>query len=419
MQKQTISQLVGNVKNRLEGEFSSVYLEGEISNLTRSGNGHWYFTLSDNKSSISAVMFRMDAARNPEIKRIQNGDKVDLYGGLGVYAPRGTFQVIGKRIIKQGQGDLKEQFEKLKAKLAAEGLFDLERKKMVPPFARKIAVVTSATGAAIHDFLKTIKSTPFAGQITCVPAVVQGEKAVASIVEAISKCEKTGYDLIVLTRGGGSIEDLWCFNSEVLVRKIAKCPLPIISAVGHQTDYTLSDYVSDQRCATPTAAAGFIAQAWSEIDSKLKQMQKSLEYSVQRVLKDREYRLKEKRPGHLSHLLNRQVSLFKNRLDRLNLYERSDHYLDMTAKRLKFDEFFERLSRVSGELASDRLSRVELLNAKLTVLSPYQSLERGFSYIQVPGKKLIKDGKSFDHLENDTKLEIIFRDGARHVRKTD
>ena len=273
----SVSEVIFNIKRLLEGEFRTVSVEGEISNLSHSSSGHWYLTLSDSDSSLSAAVFKMDALRNPLMKSLKNGDKVICSGSIGVYNKRGTFQLIVKRISPVGKGDLKEQFEMLKRKLAAEGLFDPQIKKEIPTLPNRIAVITAKGAAALQDFLNIIDRRTQWYDILLSPALVQGDAAPASLRKALFNVikysmdapEDKKIDVIVFTRGGGSMEDLWAFNDEGLAWDIFNCPIPVISAVGHQVDTTICDMVSDLRCETPSAAAEVLSSAQAEIKETL------------------------------------------------------------------------------------------------------------------------------------------------------
>src|SRR5665647_366517 len=266
----TVSDLLSSIKDVLENHFHEVMVQGEVSNLSPSTSGHWYFSLSDDKASISCALFKMDALRNPLIRSLKDGDKIIIFGPLSVYSKRGTFQILAKRIMPAGAGQLKLQFERLKAKLSAEGLFDLDIKKILPTFPQKIAVITAEHGAALQDFLNVIKRRSLWLDIIIIPALVQGDGAPRSLISALKKAQNLdGVDVVVLTRGGGSMEDLWAFNDEELVRTIAACPIPVVSAVGHQVDFTICDYVSDFRSETPTAAAETLSQPHTERKARL------------------------------------------------------------------------------------------------------------------------------------------------------
>ena len=252
----TVTQVTRQIKSAIEEqpELRHVWVRGEISNFTRHSSGHWYFNIKDANSQIRAVMFR----RNVQTVRdnIQEGQEVLALGSITVYEKRGEYQLYVTAMRAAGLGALFQEFEKLKKKLEAEGLFDEERKRPIPTLPAKLAVVTSPTGAAVRDVVNIITRRFPALELTVVPALVQGEGAPESIRAALKRAAALpGVDTILLVRGGGSIEDLWGFNDEALARDIAACPVPVISGVGHETDFTISDFVSDLRAPTPSAAA--------------------------------------------------------------------------------------------------------------------------------------------------------------------
>ncbi len=252
----SVATLTGYIKNRLEGDIylQNVTVKGEISNFIAHRSGHWYFTLKDEESQIKAVMFRGSNSR--VLFKPENGDKVLLRADISVYAPQGTYQLNATAMKKDGLGDLYLAFEQLKRKLDEEGLFDPRYKKKLPTFPEKIGLVTSANGAAVRD-VKNIASRRHSGvQLVLYPALVQGSGTEASLIKALDYFEKEyPVDVVIIGRGGGSIEDLWGFNGEKLARKIFEMDTPVVSAVGHETDFTICDFVADLRAPTPSAAA--------------------------------------------------------------------------------------------------------------------------------------------------------------------
>ncbi|MBW6521102.1 MAG: exodeoxyribonuclease VII large subunit [Desulfoarculaceae bacterium] len=250
----TVSQISRSIRNLLEGEFRFVRVSGEISNLSRPYSGHSYFTLKDEGAQLRAVLFK--GQQRFLAKDIGDGQQVICHGRISVYEPRGDYQLIIDTIDFQGAGLLQLQFEELKKRLAAEGLFDQRRKKMIPLFPRKITLITSPTGAAVHDFLKIWRKRGWGAVIQIFPVRVQGTDAAAEIAGAIASInKKSNSDIIVLCRGGGSLEDLWAFNEECVARAIADSALPIVSAIGHEVDFTIADFCADLRAPTPTGAA--------------------------------------------------------------------------------------------------------------------------------------------------------------------
>ncbi|MFO7724466.1 MAG: exodeoxyribonuclease VII large subunit, partial [Oceanipulchritudo sp.] len=260
----SVTALTREIKALLETAYPVVRIRGEISNLRRQASGHVYFSLKDAGASISCVCFRNDAMRLP--LRLRDGLQVLGSGRLAVYEPRGNYQVIFRTLEEDGVGRLQQAFLELKEKLGAEGLFDKSRKKPLPRLPGTIAFVTSASGAALRDFISILERRRWGGRLIVIPARVQGTGAAAEIVRGIETANRESLcDLLVIGRGGGSLEDLWPFNEESLARAVAASRIPLISAVGHETDFTLSDFAADLRAETPSAAAEWITSAWQNL----------------------------------------------------------------------------------------------------------------------------------------------------------
>ena len=260
----SVSDINNLAKGLLERDLSNVWIQGEISSFTAHGSGHWYFTIKDKRSSLSCVMFKFENQNvlfEPKI-----GDELILNGNISIYAPSGRYQFNVKHIEVFGEGALLKAFEDLKGKLESEGLFKQEIKKEIPSLALSIGVITSGTGAVFKDIINVLRRrSPFV-KLTLIESQVQGRTADKEITKAIKLAnEADSFDLIILARGGGSIEDLWCFNMESVAREISNSKLPIISAVGHETDFTISDFVADLRAPTPSAAAEIISQDHSNL----------------------------------------------------------------------------------------------------------------------------------------------------------
>lgn len=416
-QAQSVSDFVNQVKHTLEPRFQRIWIRGEISNYRPSSGGHTYFTLSDRNASVSMVLFRGDMIRNPEAQKFRDGDEVMCFGDVSVYAKRGTFQIIVKVIKAVGKGDLQADFEKLKAKLSQEGLFDLEAKQSIPEFPLKVAVITSPSGAAVKDFLQVYSRRALHMDVLLVPAVVQGEKAPPSIRNALFHAlkfhmEKQPLDVIVLTRGGGSMEDLWCFNDEGLAYDIFNSPVPIISAIGHERDFTISDFVADLRCETPTAAAEFITQGQTHFTSKMNNLKRVLNNHAKSVLSQYERRLIPLNPKMFLDKTIRKVESWQNRLDNIRLKES----LSFNEYELLLDDLQNRLKSGPKEKISEHHQHLDKMNSLLNALGPNQVLKRGYSFLKFD-EQVIADQKSFDALEKSTELEIYFHDGKGKVAK--
>ncbi len=280
---------VGEFSRRLKNLFKlslpEMWIRGEISNLKTYSSGHIYFTLKDEQGCLSAVLFK-GFARNMSLK-LAEGMKILAFGEVSVYEQRGAYQLIVKAALPDGEGGLFQKFQLLKEKLEKEGLFDSSRKKEIPRLPQKIAVITSPTGAAIRDFISIITRRGFKGSVDIFPSLVQGALAPKQIMEKIDQAESIGgYDLLILMRGGGSLEDLWAFNDEALARRVFACKYPTISAVGHEVDFSLTDFTADLRAETPSAAAEYLTNAYADILADFKNMSAMLEKSASYALEN-------------------------------------------------------------------------------------------------------------------------------------
>ena len=389
----SVSQLTRIVKNALENrpDLQNVLVRGEISNLTRHSSGNVYFSLKDSGSQVRAVMF----SRNAQAVRgqLRDGLEVLALGSISLYEKRGEYQLYVVALQPAGLGALYIEFEKLKQKLQDEGLFSRERKKPLPPMPRRIAVITSPTGAAVRDIINVITRRFPAVEITVVPALVQGEEAPASLRRALARAIKlNNVDTIILARGGGSYEDLWAFNDEALARDIAACRIPIISGVGHETDFTIADFVADERAPTPSAAA---ERAVPELFA-LKQECAAFSSLLHRALKSRVDLEK-------SCLRACAAELAPTRLkDRINQLRQSTDDILRTAS-----------LRISHRLQTSS-AQIETYSQRLTALDPYGVLRRGYAVLRsVKTGKLITtvasapQGLEFDALVSDGAIRSV------------
>lgn len=355
---------VSQVNARIEGIMShdpmlgNLSVEGEVSNCKYNQMGHIYFTLKDQQSSISCVMFSGKRAAGLRFP-MKDGDKVVVSGYVGVYAVAGRYQVYASAIELAGVGNLYQKFELLKKKLAAEGLFDPAHKKPLPAYAMRIGVVTASTGAAVHDIIRVSRArNPFV-QLILYPAVVQGEMAAPSIAAGIAALDTMALDLIIVGRGGGSIEDLWAFNEEQVTKAIFHARTPIISAVGHETDVTIADFVSDKRAATPSQAAEIANFVYADFRRTLDRYGDKLE----RVM---DFRL---------HEASQKAETFKSRLVSL----RPDNRLQ--AKQERLSALSHRLVMLMQSRLDRCQSRLQVMAGKLEGLSPAKKLIGGFGYV--------------------------------------
>lgn len=371
----SVSELTRRIRGQLENTFGDIWVRGEISNFRKPVSGHAYFILKDASAQLRAVMFRGSLSK---LKfNLQDGMEVLLHGKIAVYEPRGEYQIIGDTLEPVGVGALQLAFEQLKMKLAKEGLFDPKHKKPIPKLPRTIGIVTSPTGAAVKDILKVLSRRFPNRQVFILPANVQGEKAAGEIAAAISLAEKwntqkpeKAMDVLIVGRGGGSIEDLWPFNEEVVARAIYACPIPIISAVGHEIDVTISDFVADLRAPTPSAAAEIVVPLKEEL-------KKLVEFQTQRLFTTLKRSLDRTRL-HLGHLTSRLVD---PRQKIKNLQENFRVLRDKLIRAMRTQLLF---SRKTLE------SRIQMLNT----LSPLQVLARGFSLTSDSQGTIIRSVKS-------------------------
>ncbi len=265
-----------------------VQVAGEVSNVTYHRSGHVYFSIKDPEAQLSCVMFKQYAMYASKMKE---GDKVIVQGNMSLYAPRGNYQLMVHRLRKQGIGDLYQQFLALRDQLQREGLFEPSRKRSIPAFPQKIAIITSPTGAAIRDMLQTIQRRYGLGEVIVIPAVVQGANGGPSLVKALTAANQTGADVILLGRGGGSLEDLWNFNEEMVARAVAASEIPVVSGVGHETDTTIVDFVADLRASTPTAAAEAVTPDVHAIRAALDEADRQLAQHLQHFIQSRQQQL--------------------------------------------------------------------------------------------------------------------------------
>jgi len=391
VQTVTVSEISNAIKSSLEYSFASVSVMGELSNVHRHSSGHFYFTLKDQNAQLSAVMFRGNAMKL--FFKPDNGMEVICTGGITVYEPRGVYQLMVTGMIPRGEGALQVLFEKLKTKLSAEGLFDTSRKHPLPKFPRKIALVTSKAGAAIKDMISVIHRRNSSIEILVVPTQVQGAGAAEQIAAGIDLCnEFAEVDLILIGRGGGSIEDLWAFNEEIVAYAIARSKIPVISAVGHEVDFTIADFVADCRAATPSVAGEIAVPLASTIVRELK------------IVSDTLWKLVDSKAGYLHQELklmvrNRVLRTLSNRWNAMALHvddvsEQLEHAIDL---------YMERKDHCIG-----------ILRERLLASDPSKILKKGYAIIR-------KDKRIIDSITEITlgdTVEISLRDGSASANIT-
>ena len=379
----SVSEINQNIRQILERKYPLVWIRGEVSNFKAHHSGHFYFYIKDDKSALRCVMFR-SSNRNLRFQ-LKEGLEVLICGKVTVYEPRGDYQILCDIIKPKGIGELQLAFEQLKEKLKKEGLFDEEIKKPLPFLPSHVAVVTSPTGAAFQDILN-ILSRRFKGlRITLIPALVQGEEAPSSLIEGIRKASyMKDVDVLILTRGGGSQEDLWCFNHEDVARAIAHFPLPVISAVGHEIDFTISDFVADLRAPTPSAAAELVVKDAETLIGKLKEQKERLVQS-------------------LRYKFNLFFETLKNVSQKLNLFH--PRYR-LEEAMISCDDYTQRLQKSLLHSFKEWYFLVKKFDDSLTHLSPFHILKRGYVVVKKDGVLIDKGSQ----LKKGNKVKISFSD---------
>jgi exodeoxyribonuclease VII large subunit len=363
----SITGLTQAIRKSLQSQFPVVWVRGEVSNLRSQSSGHRYFLLKDDNSQIKAVFFRGDATGSPYLP--QEGDDCLAYGEITVYEPRGEYQLRIRHMLQDGLGNLRLQFERLKKQLLEDGLFEDERKKNLPVFPRTLAFITSPNGAVLQDFLSILKRRNWTGKIWLIPSLVQGKEAPDQLIKGIELASKIpGLDLLVLARGGGSIEDLWAFNDEQLVRCLAECTMPTISAIGHQTDFTLCDFVADLRAETPSAAAEWISSQYLEQIDRLDYLEEKLLHL----------------PIDLLDRSSDKLALLEATLERLAPQARIERYHQQV------DDLEHRLQTCTSRLLEKNTSTLKSLEQMLEANSLSASLKRGFSLLSDEDGNLIR-----------------------------
>lgn len=419
-----MTDVVTSIKQSLESNYRNLMVVGEISNLSCSSGGHWYLTLSDGQSSMSAAIFKGDAFRNPLLKELKDGDKVLCSGSIGVYGKRGTFQLVIKQIQYAGKGDLKVEFEKLKKRLAADGLFDMDIKKPIPELPNRVAVITAPGAAALQDFLNIYERRSIKMDVVLIPAQVQGDAAPASLRNALTAAikyhmeapEDKKFDVIVMTRGGGSLEDLWAFNDEALAWEIYNCPIPVISAVGHQVDFSISDFVADLRCETPSAAAETLTQTQTRIHERMEHSKKILLSTMELELGRRKEQLHELNPNAIVDLIWGMFNNVQNRLQELDIRGRLQELTGFHEFLMSLDDLAGRLKYSIETKMSDSKNRLENSMQMINALGPQNVLDRGYTYIQNPKGKLVAKASDYKKLKENSDVIVTFADGKAKAK---
>lgn len=407
----TVSRLNAEVRLLLENEMGIVWLVGEISNFSAPVSGHWYLTLKDSRAQVKCAMFRGNNRRvtfKPE-----NGNQVLVKARLSLYEPRGDYQLIIESMQPEGDGRLQQEFEELKMKLAAEGLFAQTNKLTLPEHPKCVGVITSKTGAALYDILDVLKRRDPSLPVVIYPTMVQGEDAAIQIAQAIGRANsRNECDVLIVGRGGGSLEDLWCFNNEILARTIAASQIPIISAVGHEVDITIADFVADVRAPTPSAAAELVSRDNSHKDQSLVAKQHKLASAMRYYLAQQKqqsvqllHRLERQHPSYQLQRQSQQLDELDMRLRRAmqrfiytrqQAVERKHHRLQLNSPVKHLAQQKSRLERVEHKLmdAMDRKlltmrHQLAIAAEKLDTVSPLATLKRGYSITQTDQGKVV------------------------------
>lgn len=378
----TVSELTRSIRSALETRFAAVWVQGEISNYKLHPSGHQYFTLKDQRAQISCVIWRDTMLRPRE--PLADGAQVQVFGTVTVFEARGQYQLNVQILQPRGVGLLQAKFEALKRKLEVEGLFALERKRLLPKFPRRIGIVTSPSGAAIRDMLNVLRRRAPWLQVLINPVRVQGAGAAQEIAVAIHEFGRPNdffapVDLIVVTRGGGSIEDLWEFNEEIVARAIFHCAVPIVSAVGHEIDFTICDFVADLRAPTPSAAAELIVPDVTDLQRQLDRCARSLGHQLLNRVRDAQQRLDHARDT-LQRCLAHKIEGHKRSLDHaLRALQARSPVREVMMRRDRFADLHRRLGACPARLIENARHRFSRIEAILRVLGPDATLSRGYS----------------------------------------
>ncbi len=412
-EKYSVKQITAKLRKTLREQFSNLYVTGEVSGLKLAASGHQYFNLKEEDTVLSCVMYKQSA----RISRVQlrDGLMVQARGSIDIYEPRGAYQFLVEHVEPIGVGALQQAFEALKKRLATEGLFEQDRKRPLPKFPRRIGIVTSPTGAVIQDMLHVFERRSPGLEIRIYPSLVQGAGSVEQLCEGLRYFSESGWpDVVIVARGGGSLEDLWGFNEEALAREIVACAVPVVSAVGHETDFTIADFVADLRCPTPSAAAETIAPDVGALVERIEGLERSMARSVRHAIGDRRERLYRQGVERARALIMRRLNRFTQWLDEKDArmdgllkirvwnlklrYQRATIELMAKDRRIVFMERYEKITRMRAAMErrmtailSSYALRQKSLEGQVNQLNPTSVLERGFAIVFDEDKKIVRD----------------------------
>lgn len=408
----SVSTLTQTLKKAIESALLPLWVRGEISNLRLQSSGHAYFTLKDKHSQISVVLFK---GSFPSNLKLRDGLECILYGEVSVYEPRGTYQIIARLVVPEKEGLLQVEFQKLKQRLEEEGYFKAEHKKALPPLVRCLGLITSPTGAALQDFISVLKNKNWKGRVLIFPAKVQGKDAPASLIQALVRAQRVpALEALVLTRGGGSVEDLWCFNDEALVKAIYACSLPIISAIGHEVDFTLADFVADLRLPTPTAAAEFFADHYQSKAILLRHLEERLAQCRRQGMRQFSLCLARFQSQLSLYSLRKQLSYYHlyldergRRLEHIQKAKLHTFQAQLDHFKIKLDPYHpkRRLAHYKDKLFQ--------INARLESTNPEYLLRRGYALLRNAKGQVLK---SIQGLSPEAHVWIDLKDGILEAK---
>ena len=411
----TVSALTSRIKEILEDQVGEVLVAGEISNFRRQSSGHCYFTLKDAGSQIPCALFKGAAAR----MNLQPGDgvKVIAHGEVSVYEPRGAYQLIVRGLEPLGKGDLHQRFEELKRKLQGEGLFDESRKRPIPEFVERVGIITSPTGAAVRDVIHVLQRRCPRILLTVFGVKVQGEGSAEEVADAIAEMGKRDFDVLLVVRGGGSLEDLWSFNEEIVARAVVASPVPVISGVGHETDFTICDFVADLRAPTPSAAAEMVSRPDADWQEEVETLGERLESVVWDVLEEKKRRVVELAGSYVFREPGKMVEMSAQRVDELAVQLQRGLGNAWRYRKQMAQTLLQRWAALKPERRVRELSlRMQAAADRLRVLGPEETLKRGYTLVQSPDGKLIR-GVGAARKQGD--LLVRFSDGKVPVKVKD
>jgi exodeoxyribonuclease VII large subunit len=391
----TVTDLTRYLRDLMDGDelLQDLWVQGEISNFSRPSSGHLYFTLKDGNASLRCVVWRSTASKLRV--NMQNGLAVEAHGAVSIYERDGQYQLYVDTVRPAGEGLLFQEFMRLKARLEAEGLFDEERKRPVPLRPRRIGIVTSPTGAALQDMLNTLSRRYPLAEVVVAPCAVQGDAAPLEIVAALADlCRLAQPDVILLARGGGSLEDLWAFNDERVVRAVVASPIPVITGVGHETDFTLADFASDLRAPTPTGAAVLACPDRADLIAEVAELQ-----------------------AHLGEAVTYSIDQRRQEMDyALHRLERASPAARIRSERQRLDDLQERGSRAARQALALHRAHWQGLKNRLQALNPSAILQRGFALVERPDGSLLR---SAAQIQSGDPVDIHLWDGKLHARIED